>query len=1052
MNVTKALIIGLGSTGTKICQLVAERIEWELRTLKRAPWVKFLCIETDGNNRPAYIPYEDFIPLTISASDYNSILTNTAEYDRRISLSTWADMGTLGRLRDQGIAQGAGNIRMVGRLAFLHPGNYEKVHGSVLSRATTLRQLSRAEVEEAFGTNPDGSKEEFSFANNGKTVIYVVGSLCGGTCSGLAADFGYFLNLDTYQDETKIAIFMLPHPNLTQDLVKTAERFKKNAYSALVELNQYYLSKRDQHTELKIRFPDGRDAPLSQAPYDYLFITTPREPVNDYYEQLNGAIADYIFLNVFVPSTLPMAKGVDAPEVLDRENQAHVFCTLGLSTLEFPAQRVIEACTYRLAGYALRTWCLHRSSDDQVQQWLDADGLTWEGIKERLFQVNGQNAAREVVDKFGNEARAKAWRLTQAAREEVARFRRQFTQPSDDDNSPERNLWQIAMSNRQEVANAIVSQLQNRIRQLLSYEYGPRVVEDLLHQVDSRLQTLEDAQVSLEDLGKSLDDLLNQLARTRVGWLWRIFKTSDTRRMILGIPNLLAQEADTRLDALVAEAVRDRVLPSGAKERGIASRIREHIRLYRQRASHLVHRLETLYNRLLRESDEMARKEPNVNGEVLFEPDYVGSGTVTTEFRRCLELHAGTTGTTWEEHREEMAKRVAGSLSALHGYLVLHPTAQPEQDWLKNPIRLDDPNDWLLSNLRNEMLERARQPFLRLRTENVIDRWFNASNREAKAQTAVQKANSFLDLNEVLATAGGRSPIVRRRLVLLPDSGNRDELLHIVHSGFGDPSVDVSPDPYRVVFVQEQFRFPLRGLPSVVGPNGIAHAKCMDFPIFFSRRDVPWLGLTDVESRQLREAEEIIVAGVLLEIIKPAQGALVFEVSRTGFGDTGQRRLPLSFIRASVMLARSENDLDGRSLGKAMETLSAKIRQKREEIQQQGSDEPFIRYLNDQLVRGIGKEVPDCSEQWLAERLERHCASDPNLLRAFDKVFPPDESIRNNLKKRKGDLLANGRTCEQEGYYCSMCGGLIGYTEQEAAVSGWRCFVNPDHYFGHYGN
>ncbi len=1053
MNVTKALVIGLGSTGTAICELLADRIQWELGSLSRAPWVRFLCIETNGNNRPDLIPYEDFVPLTISAVDYKNLLSNTAAYDQRIRLTKWAHMATLGKLRDQGIAQGAGNIRMVGRLAFLYPSNYERVHSRVLAHLSYLRQLSRGEVEEAFGTNEDGSKEEFSFANNGKMVIYVVGTLCGGTCSGLAADFGYFVNLDSNEDETKIAIFMLPHPNLTPDIQSSSARWKKNAYSALVELNQYHVVKRDHTNDAEILFPDGRTALLTRAPYDYVFLATPREPMTQFYDQMNRAIADYIFLNIFVPSTLPMARGVDAPEVPDRENQAHVFCTLGLSTLEFPAQQVIQACTYRQAAYALRTWCTRPIDNEQVESWLNSIGLEWESIKRLLFERDGQDVVDTLAQQMGKEAQDKAWRSTENAQAVVREFRRLFTQQAQEGGSTTLSLWDTAMSNRQKVAETILDNLRNRIQTLLSdYRYGPRAVEALLHGVENRLQELQDAQVSLQDVSKPLDDLLNALRRTRRGWFWRFFKQDQTRAMILSIPRHILEESDVRKDALVAQALRDQVTSTGTVDRGIASRIRDHIRLYRIRASNLVERLRTTENRLQQQSDELARNEPNINGEVLFEPDHSGQGTVTQEFRRCLELDAGTTGKTWEEQRDVIAERIVRSLSGLHRFLVLPPSAPPDSDWLKKPMDINDPDDWLVPELRQQMLEEARRPFLRLRGEDVLERWASLKGaRDAKAQTAVRKASSFLDLDEVLATAGGRSPIMRRKLILVPDTPGKDRLLNVVQAEFSEATVDVSPDRYRIAFVQEQFRFPLRGVRSVVGSNGIAYAHCNDFDTFFTRVDVPWLGVTDDEVRRLREAEEIVTVATLLEIIKPAQGAMTFEVSPEGFGDDGKRRLPLSFVRASVMLARAETDLNGRSLRKAMETLRAKIQQEREQWRDQGGDEQFIRHLNNQLSeRGIGREIPDWSEQWLSHRLERYCAGDNSLLIAFDHVFPPDESVRQSLWKSKGDRLVSGRICEQDGYYCSACGGVIGKTLQEATRNGWRCFIDPSHYFGHY--
>ena len=42
----KTLVIGLGSTGTRVCNELVRRIEWEMGSLERAPWVSFLAVET----------------------------------------------------------------------------------------------------------------------------------------------------------------------------------------------------------------------------------------------------------------------------------------------------------------------------------------------------------------------------------------------------------------------------------------------------------------------------------------------------------------------------------------------------------------------------------------------------------------------------------------------------------------------------------------------------------------------------------------------------------------------------------------------------------------------------------------------------------------------------------------------------------------------------------------------------------------------------------------------------------------------------------------------
>jgi len=1054
MQVTKTLVIGLGSTGTEICEAVARRIAWELGSIKRAPWVQFLCIETDGNNRPDIIAYEDFIPLTISAEEYSMLLDAPAAFDEKIHLMTWADMETLGKLSDGHVTAGAGNIRMVGRLAFFFPTNYETIHNALIQRLSELRELTVGNAQEAYGKAPDGLMPEIQFANAGHLVIYVVGTLCGGTCSGLASDFGFFLGHNTHGSEQKVGIFTLPHHNITATTLKHADRYQRNAYAALVELNQYHLTDRLNGTS--IRFPDGSEVKCTTTPYDLLFITAPRQVGTEFNQRLNAAIADYIFLNTFVPSTLPFAAAVDAP-IMDRENQAHVFCSFGLSTVEFPAQRVIEACTYRLSAYALGQWSRRSVDQDRVEDWLDDLGLTWEGLKTLLFTVGGEDIREKYTKPLLKDAMKKVWRRTDDARQIICGSLRPLFQSSDLSNDEDPlspgSLYWAAMGKRQAVANQILERVRKRIQSLFgNYHMGPAVVQQFLTALEQRLDELDEVASTLGEIPNEVDRTLRDLEIYRSSWLNRTLGRNKVRILIGHLRKALDDEVGRREDLVVAQALTDRTSDTGISDPGVLSRIRREVTLYRKRIINLCDRLVTLENRISEQSSQLAREEPNINGVLLFEPEAGGQGTVPEEFRRCLELDAGQTGITWEQRREEIATQIVKDvLSSLWESVTLPSTTPREKDLLIEPLQVDKPATWLPSDILESVYERARAPFLRLRNEDVLERWHGAAGKigpKAMVQQAANMASSFLDLSETHATQGGRSPIKRTRLLLVPESIHKKDFVTIASTNFAGHTQDSSPDRWRVVFVQNQFRFPLRGVLSVVGPGGISRATCDDFPTFFTRKDIAWVGVTDEENRRIRQAEEVLTISTLLEIVQPHGGALVFKWT-TGPGDPGIRRLPLSFRHGAVALARGEKDLFGFRLDGALEVLKARIGTQRAEFRQSGGDVAFIQHLDKQLKQNVGGVVPDWNLAWLAERFVRYCAQDEELWIAYGQVYPPDKDKILAMVFEPGDVLpGNAGVCKEKGIYCTKCGGWIGKDEQEAAQNGWRCFVNPEHYFG----
>ena len=86
---------------------------------------------------------------------------------------------------------------------------------------SALNQLTKQTIADQLG-RPDLNVDLHT-----DTVVYVVGTLCGGTCSGGAADMGYLLREWVGYGIDCQAIFTLPHPQLSGF---EAARYKKNAY------------------------------------------------------------------------------------------------------------------------------------------------------------------------------------------------------------------------------------------------------------------------------------------------------------------------------------------------------------------------------------------------------------------------------------------------------------------------------------------------------------------------------------------------------------------------------------------------------------------------------------------------------------------------------------------------------------------------------------------------------------------------------------------------------------------------------------------------------
>ena len=398
MEVTKTLVIGLGSTGTRVCNNLMRRLKWEYGDADKAPWVQFMAIETNNKEEAEDLRDRgDFFPIGLDARQYSQLLANPQDH-RKVHLEQWADMGTLRRLKDT--EGGAGNIRMVGRLTFMLDPNYTTVKRALMDRLGRLRTLQASDAFETRGSLPDGSNPQLRFSAGGEVRIFVVGTLCGGTGSGLLPDFGYFVrSMPLKETEKIIGILTLPHENLTITTTPVAERLKKNAYTALVELNHYHQATAQNMPD--ITYIDGTTANLGQSPYDLPYLIAPSSPTKRGETELNELVADRIFMNIVSAEADPFSRAVDAP-MPDRDHQAHVFSTFGLSVVEFPAAQITEAASKKLLNGALTEW--HAFKTNRVTDLTHTIGADWESLVTALLQRDMAEWQTEVNKAATTEA------------------------------------------------------------------------------------------------------------------------------------------------------------------------------------------------------------------------------------------------------------------------------------------------------------------------------------------------------------------------------------------------------------------------------------------------------------------------------------------------------------------------------------------------------------------------------------------------------------------------------------------------------------------------
>lgn len=1048
MKVAKTLVIGLGSTGTQIADSVATRVRWELGSLAKAPWLSFLCVETNASEKDKVktLSDSDFRDLSISAQEFAQLVDRPEIYDDAIGLSQWIHSETIKKLPGQEVTAGVGNIRMLGRLAFLFPKNFEKIQIAVTGRLAALRDLTDHEARTRRGKLANGEDPQVDFANGGMVRVVVAGTLCGGTCSGLASDFGYFLRSLILEDESTTAIFTLPNEKLTSVDTQHAERFKKNAYHALVELNHYHLAGRGKEND--IRFSNGKVADSSKFPYDLTYLVMPKETDRASETRLNNACGDRIFMDIFTPPTSPFADAVNATvytedAISDRDHRAHVFSTFGLSTVEFPAQQVTEAATKLLIAYTLSSW-LGRSvstADDIVDQL----GFSWGDVKEVFLRTAMNGQFEEELGRRQREVQKSIGVDPEAALEALAKLRSAFRRASEDFDV-QQELSRVSRSVSDEILQRVRDFVSESLR---DFDRGPMHVREGLSAIRRRLSDLKSASPrSYASEQGMVDEAFERIAiHLRNGLLTFV----RLRNVVVDAEsNSMRRALSIELDARVDRAIHSVLV--GSNGSGLLTRLDRQIETMQRRIEGLRTRATDYVNASRSEADNLSQSLPNINGVALFTAGQNDGGTVRTEYQRCIEVFFEDRTLTFEEARDMLARDVIASWTAMaHEAL---PGEQPETDVFLEPKRTGYPA--LPKHLETQLLDVAVRPFRRLTQIDVLRRWIDSertvNQHLDRAKEAADRSHPFLAVSQALAMQGGRSPVPTRQFVLLPAS-NADAAKTFITAVEGKiPNVSKveSPEMYRIVMLQEMFRFPLSGCTSVLsGGVGTAleSAQSNDFPFYWTRSDVGWTGISDREIKRSRRAEEVLTIAILMGEAEPKGGRLVIPWE-SGLVGKPTRQLPLDFHQAVQQLAREEFDVEGDYMPNALGMLDLRIEKQCELLDEDKrvAAKKFVQMLANNHNEGRGGLVDNWARNKAWPVVKRYLASKEDLFKALSELDPVPTAVLAKCRKRAGDPDPHGGRYKEDGYYCpaASCGGLIGRTEEEAARNGWRCYVRPD--------
>lgn len=492
-GINRTICIGLGGTGRDILMRIRRLIVDRYGDLSNLPIVSFVHIDTDKaasqvtgirtgstyHGVDLSFKSAEKVSATMSSDEVNMFvrgLERRSEYNRHgpyDHIGRWFPPQLLRNIK--AVEEGAKGIRPVGRLAFFH--NYQKIQTAIETAEKRTRGheslLLKAGLKLEAGVN-----------------IFVVGSLCGGTGSGMFLDIAYSLR-NLYGDQgSQIVGYLVISPQLYGN----TPSMNANTYAALKELNYYstpgtkFEAVYDLHNLVIPR--------EQRPPFDYTYLVSSQ--TNQEYEILSqgklcNVIAHKIALD-FSSELAPVVKGqrdnflqpMMQPDKHPRPNVQR-YLTFGLAAIYFPRDTIVQIALNHVSLALVKFWLNGEGqSPDPVnllEQFLiqyrwHTDLVKKDGITNKLAESvqennktfsNTINAWRNKLERLISDCQNREDRNT--LRQQLPReFREQFrkTQPGETESS--RGIW---LTRLQQICPTITKELKVNIDDFLARLFTP---------------------------------------------------------------------------------------------------------------------------------------------------------------------------------------------------------------------------------------------------------------------------------------------------------------------------------------------------------------------------------------------------------------------------------------------------------------------------------------------------------------------------------------------------------------------------------------------------
>lgn len=490
-TIKRTLCIGLGGTGRDILMQIRRLIIDRYGRLSELPIVSFVHIDADkgaskvtglrtGNTyRGEEILFRDAekVVATMSGQSVNDLtreLEKRSIYEREgpyDHIGSWLAPQLLKNIKQ--IEDGASGIRPVGRLAFFH--NYRKIHETIQSAENRTIGHQKKLLEKGLIVEPGLN-------------VFVVGSLCGGTGSGMFLDVAYSLRNAYGDKDNQIIGYWVISP----ELYGSTPSMNANTYAALKELNHYA----SENTKFEARYDPHHliDVSETRPPFDFVYLVSDRTAKDHKIiekAKLSNIIAHKIFLD-FADELSPViqAQKNNFLERLARTDEhprrnVQRYLAFGLAKVYFPRDLTVLVSLNQVKLKLLSFWLNGEGQSPDPKALLERFLLNWRSDRDGkdIFTLKLDEATQENYKTFKQTLNGWKSQLeqrilacqNQSDRQNLIQqlpgdFRSQFrkVQPGETENT--RGVW---LTNLQENSSRITKDFQRDIIQFVGELLNP---------------------------------------------------------------------------------------------------------------------------------------------------------------------------------------------------------------------------------------------------------------------------------------------------------------------------------------------------------------------------------------------------------------------------------------------------------------------------------------------------------------------------------------------------------------------------------------------------